>query len=504
VTAREGTLFSLRLLSAMSLKKQYLSSSVWVILGRGSSNAMMLLVFVIIARHLSPTEFGLVSFAAIFTDLTRALALSGIPQALVRDPTWDDNRASTAFWLNFGLSIILAVLLAVGVGTALEWGYGRHMGIIVAALSITFVVEASSSVHEARLQREFGYRALANRLLVGTVAGGVVGVAMALSGFGIWALVGNRIANSVVQATLLWITVPWRPTTHYEASEARPLINYAIHLGSSAIIGKLNNRIPELFLGLIAGLAPVGLYRVGSRAVFMIQDAVISPLQSTTLTALSRAHEKDGLANAYMKIVKLCGLLAFPVYGGAVVIATDFTTLVFGNQWHLAGQVMSALAAAGAASALLSFTQPALVAVGWTRLVLLNNLATFAIAVVLTLALSHLGAVAVAWGYCARAYLSVPLSLLLLRRAAGIDIKEVSRGLIPSFTAALVMASLLWLAHETLLADISSLARMGIMVTMGAFVYPVLLYLLGPNLVRGTLTEFAPVGQAIMRKFNRT
>jgi energy-converting hydrogenase Eha subunit H len=66
------------------------------------------------------------------------------------------------------------------------------------------------------------------------------------------------------------------------------------------------------------------------------------------------------------------------------------------------------------------------------------------------------------------------------------------------------MASLLWLAHETLLADLSSLARMGIMVTMGAFIYPVFLYLLGPNLVRGTLTEFAPVGQAIMRKFNRT
>jgi PST family polysaccharide transporter len=465
---------------------------------------MMLLVFVIIARHLSPTEFGLVAFAAIFTDLTRALALSGIPQALVRDPIWDDNRASTAFWLNFGLSLILAVLLAAGVGTALEWGYGRHMGIIVAALSITFVVEASSSVHEARLQREFGYRVLANRLLVGTIAGGVVGVAMAVGGFGIWALVGSRIANSVVQAALLWITVPWRPSRHYSSGEARPLVNYALHLGSSAIIGKLNNRIPELLLGIIAGLAPVGLYRVGSRAVFMIQDAVISPLQSTTLTAFSRAQEKDGLVSAYTRIVKLCGLLAFPVYGGAAVIATDFTSLVFGSQWHLAGQVMSALAAAGAASALLSFTQPALVAVGWTRLVLLNNLATFAIALVLTLALSKWGAVAVAWGYCVRAYLSVPLSLVLLRRAVGINVAEISRGLVPSFLSACAMAAVLWLAHEVALQTVAPLLRMSIMIGMGALLYPLFLYILGPKLVRGTLSEFAPVGQAIMRKFGRT
>jgi O-antigen/teichoic acid export membrane protein len=165
---------------------------------------------------------------------------------------------------------------------------------------------------------------------------------------------------------------------------------------------------------------------------------------------------------------------------------------------------MSALAAAGAASALLSFTQPALVAVGWTRLVLLNNLATFAIALVLTLALSKWGAVAVAWGYCARAYLSVPLSLVLLRRAVGINVAEISRGLVPSFLSACAMAAVLWLAHEVALQTVAPLLRMSIMIGMGALLYPLFLYILGPELVRGTLSEFAPVGQAIMRKFGRT
>ncbi len=464
---------------------------------------MMFLVFVVLARYLSPAEFGLVSFAAIFTDLTRALALSGVPQALVRSSSWDENTASTAFWLNLGLSIVLAVILATVVGSTLEWSYGRHIGLIVAALSATFVIEASSSIHEARLQREFGYRALANRLLVGTVAGGIVGVAMALSGFGIWALVGNRIANVVVQATLLWLTVPWRPKAHFARDEARPLIHYALHLGSSAIIGKLNNRIPELFLGIVAGLAPVGLYRVGSRAVFMIQDAVIAPLQNTTLTALSRAHEKDGLAQAYARIVKSCGVLAFPVYFGAAVVATDFTTLVFGPQWHLAGQVMAALALAGAASALLSFTQPALVAVGWTRFVLINNLMTFAIALATTLVLSKWGAVAVAWGYCLRAYISIPLSLILLRRATNINISLVARGLAPSFAAACSMSAILWLAQEDLLVKVTPLHRIAVMIAAGAVLYPLFLVIFGRGLVRELLREIQPIREAAMRRFSR-
>ncbi|SMD00941.1 oligosaccharide flippase family protein [Novosphingobium sp. B1] len=466
-----------------NLKKQYLSSSLWVIIGRGSSNAMSFLVFVVIARYLVPAQFGQVAFAAVFTDLTRALALAGIPQAMVRSSDWEQRRASTAFWLNLGLAIALAIVVGGGFGTGFEWYFGGGFGLIIASLSATFVIESSSSIHEAKLQKEFGYRSLANRLLIGTLIGGVVGIAMAVSGFGVWALVGNRLANSIAQALLLWATVKWRPSWTYDKDEARPLLSYAFHLGGSAVIGKLNNRIPDLFLGVIANLTAVGLYRVGSRAVFMIQDAVIAPLQNTTLTTLSRANERNALASAYTRIVMACGLLAFPVYGGAALIATDFTVLVFGPQWHLAGQVMTALALAGAASALLSFTPPTLVAVGWTRFVLINNVSTFVIALVLTVILARWGAVAVAWGYCLRAYLSVPLSLVLLGRATDIDAVKVIKGLAPSFISASLMVGGLFLVQENLMTEVTPILRLLAMVAGGVLLYPAFLMIFGRKLV---------------------
>ena len=477
----------------MSLKRQYLSSSIWVLVGRGSSNFIGFIVFVVIARYLAPAEFGIVAFAAVFTDLARALALSGISQALVRAPQWEEGVASTAFWLNLGGAALLALLMAGGLGPILQHVYGGDFAAVVAALSLAFLIESSSSVHEAKLQREFRYRSLANRLLVGSLVGGGVGIGLAISGFGVWALVANRLVNAAAQAVIMWWTVPWRPRFHARKSEARPLISYVTHLGGSAIIGKLNYKIPELFLGIAAGVTSVGLYRVGSRAIFVIQDAIVAPLQSTTLSALSQARDRGIFASAYVRVLRSCGLVAFPVFLGAAVIAPDFTRMVFGPQWAASGQVMSALAVGGAASALQSFTQPALVVQGWTRLVAFNNLITFAIVVTLTFGLARWGAAAVAWGFCARGYLSIPLTFMLLTRRAGVDAGALARALFPSFLAALVMAGILWWSSLTVLADHRPWIRMGEMIALGGILYMMLLALLARRLVADVATEFRPM-----------
>ena len=103
----------------MSLKKNFLSGSFWVIVGRGSSNLVSFLIFALLARYLGPADFGLVAFAAVFIDLTRSLALAGVPQALVQRTGWDQKVASTAFWLN--MACALAFVAVMSGAACAEW-----------------------------------------------------------------------------------------------------------------------------------------------------------------------------------------------------------------------------------------------------------------------------------------------------------------------------------------------------------------------------------------------
>lgn len=477
----------------MNLKKQFITGSMWVVIGRGSSNAMSFVVFAVIARFLGPADFGLVAFAAIFIDLSRALALSGIPQALIRSEEWDQTVASTAFWLNIICSTLLAVLLAAAVGPVLGVFYGKQIIAVIAALSLTFVIESLSSVHEARLQRSFGYRALANRTLVGTLGGGVVGVGMAVSGFGVWALVGSRLASSIIQAVTLWTTVKWTPSMIFSRKDARSLVSYGAHLGSSAIVGKLNLKTPEIVIGVFSNTVGVGLYRVGSRTVSMINDVVVGPLQQTALTALSRANERGNLSSAYVRIIKSCGLLAFPVYYGTAVIAQDFTTLFFGAKWASTGQIMAMLAIGGAAQTFLAFTHPALVAVGRTRFVFFNSLLNLGINVALALATVHWGAKAVAFGYSVRAYVAIPFALAFLQKAIDVKVMDALKSVFPTFLAATIMAGLLYLMREHLLTGLHPLPRMLIMVAAGGVIYAAALFCIGRKFLLEIKDEVMPL-----------
>ncbi len=477
----------------MSLKKQFITGSLWVVIGRGSSNAMSFVVFAVIARFLGPADFGLVAFAAVFVDLSRALALSGIPAALIRSETWEQKTASTAFWLNIGCSSLLAVVVSAAIGPVLGIFYGKQIMAVIAALSMTFVIESLSSVHEAKLQRAFGYRALANRTLIGTLGGGVVGVVMAVSGFGVWALVGSRLASSTIQAVTLWTTVKWAPSMTFSRGEARSLMSYGAHLGGEAIVGKLNSKVSEIVIGVFSNTVGVGLYRVGSRTVSMITDLVVGPLQTTALTALSRANERGNLASAYLRIIKSCGLMAFPVYFGTATIAPDFTTLFFGAKWASSGQIMAVLSIGAAAQTFLAFTHPALVAAGRTRFVFFNSLMNLGINVALALATVHWGANAVALGYSLRAYIAIPFALIFLHKAMDMDFMDAVKSVLPTFLAATFMAIVLYLMREHLLTHMHPLPRMLVMVATGGVLYSVVLLIIGRKFLLEIKDEIMPM-----------
>lgn len=473
------------------VKSRLAGASVWSILSAGATQLSTFAIFVILARLLQPSDFGMVAFAAIFIDLSRSVVLGGIPEALIQRTHWDDDVALTAFWIN--VLSALGFVLAIGALclTATAFGLTQLTALVIVALSASLVIDALRAVQEARLRRQFAYRALAARTVGATVIGGVIGVACALLGMGVWALVINRLAVSVFQTAIIWNAVHFVPRLRMVRAEVRPLVAYGTHVLTSRLVGQMNGRLPEFIIGLTAGAAALGMYRVGSRSLNFLVQTLINPIQSTALSAFSRLESKEAAGRAYSRFTQLCGAFTFPAFLGAAVISEDFIDVFFGEKWHASALIMTILAFAVVSSTLLQFFQPAMQGIGRPKAGISTELVKLTSGAIIVGGLSFFGAAAAAAGDTIRRYVTLPESFRMLKRELGLTSGGLLKGIMPPLLCALAMAGILLTGKWTVLAPCSPQLRLAVLLAAGAIVYPVAMLVFARGFIRDILQSVA-------------
>jgi PST family polysaccharide transporter len=356
-------------------------------------------------------------------------------------------------------------------------------------------------VHIAKLSREFRHRAIAWTTMLCNLLGGLLGIAMAYGGWGVWALVVSRVFTAVILAGTYWILASWRPRLVFSLQDLRAFIGFSSYLFASQLIGQTNNQATAFIVGAFLGPAALGQFQVGFRAFNLIIGMLIQPLQSAALPAFSRL-EGDGAAvgRAYLRMTALCGLVACPVFLGSSAIAYDFVLLVFGPQWADAGAVMALAGLAVAPATHMYFFMPALAARAKTRPAFWGMFVNAAGNILAALVAVPFGVAAVAAAQSARAHLTLPVTLYLLKIGIGVRPIEAVASLAPPFVAAAIMAATLVGVGYGLAPEMSPWLRMGLMVVAGPFVYLPVLALIGPGWLRATLADVAGL---LPEKFRR-
>jgi PST family polysaccharide transporter len=395
--------------------------------------------------------------------------------------------------MNLGSGIAFAVAVA-SIATPLAYLYGSaSLAEIFLLLSIALVIDSLRGVHEAKLRREFGYKVLALRTVVASSIGGIVGVAMAFAGFGVWALVAQRLMASVLQTTVVLWTVPWMPKLMFSRRECAHLFGFGINMMGARLLGELNSRVASMVVGVILGPVALAFFRVGSRALSFLVSLTIKPIQTTAFSAFSRLKDAPAIGRAYVRLTRATAFVSFPVFLGAAAVAPDFVRVCFGRQWEASGPVMAALALVVIPATLLNFTGPALAALGRTRLILASNLAVLVMNAIAALATVSFGVLAVAAGQAARAHVTAPFALSMLRRGVGLSIGESLRSIVEPGIAAALMCATVMVARLYALDDLSPLPRLIVCIILGAVVYACLLLTIARSYTAETMLELAPL-----------
>lgn len=406
-----------------ALRSTLFRSVGWVAVGKWGNRALSLLVFALLGRLLSPSQFGLAALAGVFITLFMLLAEQGFSSALIQKANVTQADCDTAFWVSMASAAALMVLTIVLAPVAGHVFHQPNLTPVLQALSPALILSALAGTQEALLERDFAFRSLSIRTLFGSVVGGTAGVAVAALGGGVWSLVVQTLLTSAVQVVVLWTITPWHPGIAVRRTSLHALRTVGISVLGIEMFGFLNAQSDKLFIGAYLGPSAVGYYYIGNRIIAIMVEVQTSVIESVSLTTLSKLRDTpERLVNAFYRLTGFSASVSILTFSLLALLAPQIVPLVFGSQWQQSVIVMQVLCLLGALNSVIVFDRNALIAVGAGKSALFITATQSIVGVIAILIAVHWGVVAVAIAVTVRQYLVWPLRLRALRRHIGIRI----------------------------------------------------------------------------------
>ncbi len=302
----------------------------------------------IIARHVTPDEFGLVGMVIAILAIARVLEELGLGDAAIQRASIEPGEVTTLAIINVTAGLVLGIAFAAA-SPLIAGFYGRpELVPFCLALSPMFVLAALGAQPRAMMRRSFRFRPLAYAQVASLVAAGVGGVLAALAGWGPWAVVTQHLAGGVVLAAGCWIGARWRPARPAPLAAVRPMLGYGLNLGASQLLNALTRNLDEILIGRFVGPAAVGAYGRAFQLMTLPSTQLNQPLTSAVVPALSRLQsDPDAYRRLYRSSVEIIASLAFPLAVFTGVAAPAMVLAVLGPAWSESIPLLRALSPAG-------------------------------------------------------------------------------------------------------------------------------------------------------------
>lgn len=316
------------------VKSAAVKSVKWNALGEVVSCILPPVVTLILARLLLPEDFGLVGIAMVFMGFAQTFFNYGLGKVLIQRQTQVRESATTAFWMEVAFAILFAVIVVGIAPVASRFFHDSRVIPVLRILSIQIVFFSFISVQQALLRRNFEFKRLFYVRLFAVFIPGCVSIPLALSGFGVWALVYGTLAGTCLQVVLLWKLSSWRPELTYDLHIAKDLLKFGGWVILEGLVLWLLMWGDSIVLGRFLGVQTVGVYRVGMTLLIFAFGIFLNPLLPVAYSAFSRLQQnRQEMQQSFLKTTKIVAYVALPLGVGFYVLAPSLAAVIFGEKW---------------------------------------------------------------------------------------------------------------------------------------------------------------------------
>ncbi len=459
--------------STDTLRARIMSGLAWKAGSQIILQISRMVVALVLARMLAPHDWGLAAMVLVFSGFVVVFTDNALGTALIQRRELLRGDRSTVFWTSAGIGLVL-MLGGIALAGPLSDFYGEpEVRPLFAAISVGFLVSALGTTQMALLARDMQFRRLELRQIAATLVGATVGITLALTDFGAWAIIGQQLAEAGTSTALLWYLSPWHPSPTFSVASLRRLGGFAGNVFGENLLYQAGRNIGTLLIGRFLGAASAGTYALATNVILVPFSRIAAPLQQVFFPAFSQLSDDRGrLADIWIRATRLVGLISIPSLVGLIIVAPDFVEVVLGPRWSEAIPVIQILAVVGIIQSLQTLNGEVLLALNrsgtllrFTMLWFVGSVSAFALGV-------QWGIVGVAASYAVVTVLIEPLRTYLTTRALEISFWRFVRAFGGIAQATAVMAGVLLIARAALIeSGLPIAARLVLLVALGVVVY---------------------------------
>ena len=318
-----------------TVKEDTLHGAKWGMIERFSVQGIQFVLSLIMARLLSPSDYGTIGMLAIFYAISQTFIDSGFGNALIRKNNCIEEDFSTVFYVNVGIAITCYCILFALAPWVAEFFGVQILCPILRVQSINLVLNSLMGVQVAQLTRNIDFKALAKRAMLATLVSGVFGVLLAYLGCGVWALVYQSILSTVINFAFIWLYCRWYPQKRFSMKSFKELFGYGSKLLASGLLNTIYTNLTTLIVGKFYSSNDLGFYSRGTQLARFPCDNINGVLRKVTFPILAKIQNDDKhLINIYRKYICFSSLVIFFVCTLLAAIAEPLVRFLLTEKWE--------------------------------------------------------------------------------------------------------------------------------------------------------------------------
>ena len=427
-------------MSEERLEHKVVSGVVWSFAEKFLTMLVQMVVSIIVARRLMPEDFGVMAILTFFTSVALTIVDSGFSQTLIRKHEPSDSDYRSVFLFNVVVALVLYfVLWALAAPIARFYGHSVIRD-VAPVLFLLLPINSLCVVQTVMFTREFRFKLLSNIVFFASLVSGVVAVAMAVAGCGIWALVAQRLLQMGIKAVAFWLIRRWRVRGGVSLSALREMAPFSLRLLATDLIASIYNNVAQLFVGKIYSTASLGYYSQAQKLKDLAVISTVQSVQGVTYPALSKlSADEEKFSAGYERIVRLLSFVLFPAMLGLVAISSDMFMLLLGERWMPTVPYFRILALSGMVYPLAMVGYNVLKIKSDGRLVVRLEVVKRVVMTLVLCVTIPTGIEAVAWGMTAMAFVEFLLNSGFALRLMSFGVVRLAKALLPSLLLSLVV-----------------------------------------------------------------
>lgn len=317
-----------------NLKSTTIKSLIWKFFERIGAQVIQFVISVILARILMPEEYGTIALITVFVTIANVFIQNGLPSALVRKVNADDLDESSVFYCNLFISVVLYLILFFTAPLIADFYEMPVLTSILRVLSITIIIGSYNSMQNAILAKKMLFKRLFISSFSSVLLSGIIGIVMALSDFGVWAIVAQQISSVAITSIVMTFTVKWRPKLKFSFKRLKSLYSFGWKLLASGLLETIYNNIYSLIIGKKYSEADLAYWNKGQSFPSLLVDNINGSVNSVMYPVYSKNQDdKVALKAMVRRSIKLSAYFVFPMMIGLAVCAESVIRLLLGENW---------------------------------------------------------------------------------------------------------------------------------------------------------------------------